>query len=375
MYIDTPYILIAFMISSFCGFLLTPLILNFCKRKGLYDIPNFRKVHETRIPRLGGVIFFPCTFIAFLIVCYMTQVYQQGNITLSLWTVYFLIGSSLIYWIGIIDDVIGLNAQVKLFVQILSASAFPLSGLYVNNLYGLFGIYEIPFYIGAPLTVLFVSYVSNTINLIDGIDGLAASMSLVSLFGFAYYYIQWGLMQYVVLIVALIGAIVAFLYFNLFGKVEKNRKIFMGDTGSLTIGFVLAFLSLKLSMINEALRPFPDNGLLISFTLLVIPVFDAIRVSVVRMYHRRSPMNPDKNHIHHKLLRAGCSNSQVLFVVVGLSLFYICYNFGLSYCFDISISVIVILDMICYVVFHQIINKMIKHNHQKVVVFENDDDI
>lgn len=373
MNIDTPYILIAFLVSCLCGFLLTPLILGFCKRKGLYDMPDFRKVHKIKVPRLGGVIFFPCTFIAFVIVCYMTQIYQQDNITLSLWTVYFFIGSSLIYWTGIIDDIMGLNAQVKLLVQVLSASAFPLSGLYVNNLYGLFGIYEIPFYIGAPLTVLFVSYVSNTINLIDGIDGLAASMSLVALSGFAYCYILWGLMQYVVLIVALMGAIVAFLYFNLFGKIERNRKIFMGDTGSLTIGFVLAFLGLKLSMINETHHPFQHNGLLISFTLLVIPVLDAIRVSVVRMCHRRSPMDPDKNHIHHKLLRAGCTCSQVLFVVVGLSLFYICYNFSLSHCFDMSISVIVILDVVCYIIFHQVVNRIIKHKQQKIVVFGDAD--
>lgn len=367
MSINNIYVYIAFLISCLCGFLLIPRVLNFCKRRGLYDIPNLRKVHKTNIPRLGGIIFFPCTFIAFMVVCYVAQFYKQGNVTLSLWSIYFLIGASLIYCTGILDDVVGLNALTKLVIQILSASAFPLSNLYVNNLYGLFGIYEIPFYIGAPLTVLFVSFVSNTINLIDGIDGLAACLSLVSLLGFAYYYMTWGLIQYIVLIAALMGAIVAFLYFNLFGNVENNRKIFMGDTGSLTIGFVLAFLSLKLSMVNELLQPFYGNGLLISFTLLIVPVFDAIRVSFVRMSHLRSPMVPDKNHIHHKLLRAGCSYYQVLFVVVGLAIFYVFFNWELSFC--LSTSGIVLLDIISYIVFHQILNVIIKRKKQKITVF------
>lgn len=361
------YVYIAFAVSCLGGFFLIPLILNFCKRKGLYDIPNFRKVHKTKTPRLGGVIFFPCTFIAFTIVCYMAHFYKQGNVTLSLWSIYFLVGASLIYCTGIIDDIVGLNALTKLIVQIFSASAFPLSNLYVNNLYGFLGIYEIPFYIGAPLTVFFVSFVANTINLIDGIDGLAAGLSMVALLGFVYYYTTWGLILYIVLIAALMGAIVAFLYFNLFGDVKKNRKIFMGDTGSLTIGFVLAFLSLKLSMKNDALQPFPDNGLLISFTLLVVPVFDAIRVSVVRMFHRRSPMAPDKNHIHHKLLRAGCSNYQVLFVAICLACFYIFFNWELSCYFQMT--EIVLFDIILFIIFHQILNIIIRKKHQIVTVF------
>lgn len=342
--------------------------MDFCKSKGLYDLPNARKVHKNAIPRLGGIVFLPCVFIGCIIVFGIAQLSGETTITFSLWTIYFSIGIIPIYITGLIDDIIGLSASAKLIVQMVAACALPISGLYINNLYGFCGIYEIPYWLGFILTMLVMAFISNAINLIDGIDGQASGIAIIALIGFLYAFARWELWYYVIMIAALIGVLLSYSYFNLFGNEKKNRKIFMGDTGSLSIGFLLAFLSLKLSMINTNLAIYEGNGLLTSYTLLIIPVFDAFRVAIVRIRNHRSPVKPDKNHIHHKLLRAGLTQHQTLYIVLIFSIFYIALNYFLS---DISdITTIVITDIIVYMVFHIILDRFIIKHGQKAEVFQ-----
>ena len=357
------FILIAFLTSCGCGLVTIPVILDYCQKKGLYDIPNIRKVHKTKVPRLGGVAFIPCVLIGCLVAAIFMLFNGEGKVTLSLWTVYFMFGLIVIYITGLIDDILGLKASTKLVIQLIAATMLPLSGLYINNLQGLFGVYDIPFYIGAPLTILAVCFVSNSINLIDGIDGLSASLSVIALIGFLFSFLQWELSLFAIGIAALVGVLAAFLVFNLMGTVEQNRKIFMGDTGSLTLGFLLSFLALKLSMVNPHLPPFPGNGLLISLTLLLIPVFDAVRVAAARIWHHRSPMSPDKTHIHHKLMSAGLSQRQALLVIIGLALFFILLNWLLS--LIANINVIVLVDIVAYKLVFVFIERLVrKHQAQ-----------
>ena len=148
----------SFLLSACCGFLFIPALLRFCKQKNLYDLPSLRKVHHT-----------------------MTSNTMNGKIQISLWSMGFLLSLLLVYAAGIVDDIIGLNANIKFFIQIVAASILPLCGLCINNLYGLLGIYEVPACIGIPLTVFVIVFIDNAINLIDGIDGLAASLSLIAL--------------------------------------------------------------------------------------------------------------------------------------------------------------------------------------------------
>ena len=139
-------ILSAFVISTACGFIIIPHIVNFCIKKNLYDIPNARKVHKNAIPRLGGICFLPCTLIAFIFgIAILNQLTGQRQITIGTWSVMFLISLSLIYIIGIVDDIVGVRPRTKFAVQIIAASLLPLSGLYINNMYGMFGIHELPF--------------------------------------------------------------------------------------------------------------------------------------------------------------------------------------------------------------------------------------
>ena len=148
--------------SIVCGFIFIPLILNFCEKKGLYDLPNERKVHKNAIPRLGGISFMPSMLVAFVAALLMSDNYTgERQVTMSLWSCFFLVSLLLIYGVGIIDDLTGLGAKTKFTVQIMAACLMPLSGLYINNLYGFCGINEIPAWVGMPLTVFIIVFIDD----------------------------------------------------------------------------------------------------------------------------------------------------------------------------------------------------------------------
>ena len=361
----TIYLLGAFLLSMSCGFVFTPIILDFCKRKGLYDIPNERKLHKTAVPRLGGISFMPSMGIAFVVVMLMMNPSISGKDTsISLWSAYFCISLAIIYLTGLIDDLIGLNAKVKFTTQIIAAALMPMAGLCINNLYGLFGINEIPYWINAPLTVFVMVFIMNAINLIDGIDGLAASLSLMALGGFLMAFMREEMPVYCTLIAGLMGTLIPYLYYNLWGDIEKNRKIFMGDSGSLTLGFVLSFLFVKFASHNPKVMAFHMDGLLIPYTLLAIPMFDVARVIIYRFRHRKPLFQADKNHIHHKLMRSGLTQHKALLFIIALSIGYILLNLSLFKV--INLTCIFIIDIIIYALVNIYINMMIQHREKTI---------
>ena len=356
----TIYLLGAFLVSLICGLVFTPLILDFCKRKRLYDIPSERKVHKNATPRLGGISFFPSMLTAFFIVLLFTPIVEQDVLPVNIWSAVFLAGLLIIYGIGIIDDLVGLKATTKFAVQIATACLLPFAGLYVNNLYGLFGIYEIPYWLGVPLTVFIIVFIDNAINLIDGIDGLAASLSLLALAGFLAYFKYHGVYvyTYTIIVAGMMGALVAFAYFNLFGKAERNTKIFMGDSGSLSLGFTLGFLAVKCAMDNNNIWPYRPEAIIVPLTLLIVPTADVVRVTLFRLRHHKPLFDADKNHIHHKLMRAGLNQHQALVCIIGLAAGYIVMN-GLLYMVT-SPTVIVIVDIVLYCIVNLCINRKMK---------------
>ena len=351
------WIVTVFLISMTCGFIFIPIILNFCKAKNLYDIPNSRKIHHNAIPRLGGITFMPSMLIAFA-VAVMVIGATDKIIKVNVWTLCFLISILLIYVMGIVDDILGLSPLTKFAVQIVAACLLPMSYLYINNMYGFMGIHEIPYYIGFPLTVLAIVFIDNAMNLIDGIDGLAASLSVIALCGFIYIFASQGIWLYAILISGLVGVLVPFLYFNIFGNPAKNRKIFMGDAGSLTLGFIIGVLCVKYSMFNACTIPHRHFDFIIPFTLLIIPMFDVVRVFAVRIYHRGSPFTADKRHIHHKFMRAGLTQHQTLVCIITLALAYIAVNFMLLKI--ISNTYVFFIDILIYIVLNLALNHFIR---------------
>ena len=188
------YILIslfAFTMSAICGFIMIPQILSFCRKKKLYDTPNARKVHKNAIPRLGGVSFLPSMLIASIVALLVWSYTSKGSkIAVSPWSIFFGVGITIIYLTGLIDDIFGIRARMKLLMQVIAASLLPISYLYINNLYGFLNIEELPIVVGMLLTVGILVFVMNAINLIDGIDGLSASLVLIALCGLFFLFLR-----------------------------------------------------------------------------------------------------------------------------------------------------------------------------------------
>ena len=317
------FILIAFVISAYIARLIIPRILLISFRKKLFDMPDERKVHKRAIPRLGGVSFFPTILLsccAVLVIRTLTG-YEISTLLASYILPEFLVlicGMVLLYLTGIADDLVGVRYRQKFIVQILCASLFPAVGLWINDLYGLFGIDFISPYIGIPLTILTIVFITNAINLIDGIDGLASGLSSVALLVFGFLFIEKGLWIYSMLAFSTFGVLVPFFYYNVFGSAEHARKIFMGDTGSLTLGYILSFLAIKYSQSTESI-PVTQGAFVIAFSTLIVPAFDVVRVVIVRIYNGKSPFEPDKNHIHHQFLAMGFTVRQAMLLILLVS--------------------------------------------------------
>ena len=349
----------AFILSMACGIFFIPTVLKFCKKKKLYDIPTLRKVHSAPIPRLGGITFIPSMMISAVAVLLIIATNNiQDKISLSMWSVGFILSLSIIYSVGIIDDLIGLNAKVKFAAQILAASIMPFCGLQINDLYGLFGIYEIPSVVGIPLTILIFVFIDNALNLIDGIDGLASSLSIIALLGFFYCFIPYNLIAYEVMIAGLLGVLAVYLYYNMWGKVEKGTKIFMGDSGSLTLGFFLAFLFVKAIAVNPNVMPMSPKRVLIAYSLLIIPTFDVVRVVLHRIRNRKPIFDADKCHIHHKFLAMGYNQHYTLFIIILLALVFCGINVVLGN-MNVGLTGILLIDIALYTMLHIGINQKI----------------
>ncbi len=357
-------ILGTFMASMIIGFAATPRIIRFCQQKRLYDQPSARKVHTNNIPRLGGIAFVPSMIISFFLAMMALDFQHSGErIEINTWTLNFMLGLGIIYAMGLIDDVVDLDPRLKFVVQIFAACLLPLSGLYINNLYGLFGIYEVSSWVGMPLTVLAIVFIDNAVNLIDGIDGLCAGLALFALIGFFCCFWQERIYVYCLLIAGLAGALPPYIYFNVFGKAEKSTKIFMGDSGSLTLGFILGFLFVKCVMDNRAVMSFNGDRMIAAYSLLIVPTFDVVRVAVYRLHHHRPLFGADKCHIHHKLMDAGLTMHQALVAILVLAVCFLLAN-GLIYP-SMGLTWTFLIDVALYTAFHVLLNVRIAKSSVK----------
>ncbi|WP_077155028.1 MraY family glycosyltransferase [Bacteroides bouchesdurhonensis] len=317
------FIIIAFAISAYVARLIIPRILLISFRKKLFDIPDERKVHKRAIPRLGGVSFFPTILLSccsVLVIRTLTGYGISAMLTSYILPEFLVLvcGMVLLYLTGIADDLVGVRYRQKFIVQIICASLFPVAGLWINDFYGLFGVGIVSAWFGVPFTILTIVFITNAINLIDGIDGLASGLSSVSLLVFGFLFIEKGLWIYSMLAFSTFGVLVPFFYYNVFGSVEHARKIFMGDTGSLTLGYILSFLAIKYSQNTEFISV-TQGAFVIAFSTLIVPAFDVVRVVIVRIYHGKSPFEPDKNHIHHQFLAMGFTVRKAMLLILLIS--------------------------------------------------------
>ena len=321
----------AFVLSAILSRIIIPRILVVAFRKRLFDVPDARKVHTGVVPRLGGISFMPTILFS---VCFVTAVgflfgkHLDSQVLAIDLPEFFLLqcGLTLLYLTGVKDDLVGLRYKAKFVVQILCACLIPLSGVWINNFYGLFGLEAIPAWLGVPLTIFLTVFITNAINLIDGIDGLASGLSGAALLVFGFLYMAHGIWIYAIICFATLGVLVPFFYYNVFGQVDRGRKIFMGDTGSLTLGYLLAFMAIRYSSYHPESIPYEDGALIVAFSTLLVPAFDVIRVMLYRWRHHKGLFSPDKNHIHHKFLAMGFAPRRAMVLIVMMACAFSCVN-------------------------------------------------
>ncbi len=291
------------ILSGALAFLITffsiPVIIQIAKEKKLYDEPDERKVHKVVIPTLGGLGIFAGFIIALL----------MGMPAGSLELQYLMAAALIMFFMGIKDDILDLSASKKFIGQLICAGiVIKFGGLQIRDMHGFLGINEIPNVASWVLTLFTIIVVTNAFNLIDGVDGLAGTLGLITTFTFGLYFLAVDNIGYAVLAFSLSASTIAFLIYNF-----SPAKIFMGDTGSLLLGLMNSVLVIK--FINVAGAPssaFPVSAApAIGFAILLVPLFDTLRVFGIRILNRRSPFSADRNHIHHFLLDLGFSHRKI----------------------------------------------------------------
>ena len=292
--------------------LLARLLMDFGYKLGLVDQPNERSSHTKIVPRVGGLaIFLPYLLLGL-------GFYLFGYDYLQLNSGYWL-GLGAIVALGTIDDRLDLSSSLKFFVQFAVAAYYVLStGNYVDNLYGLFGVGVLPSWLGISLSIITVVYLINAVNLIDGVDGLAAGISLLALYLFN---TLMGGGEYLITFAFIGLGLIVFMGFNYSDK----RKIFLGDAGSLSLGFILATFAMEfLHSGNNHIAHLNLNPVIVAVLVLGYPVADTIRVFAIRISMGLSPFNADRRHMHHVLLDKGFSHfgttTFIMTVMAGLVL-------------------------------------------------------
>ena len=309
------YLLGIFLINLMTTFLLIPRIRNTTLKLGYTDTPDARSSHQNTVPTFGGIAF----YISLILTLFMLQKEYDNAIIITL-----LVSISILFFTGFKDDLRNSSPKAKLFGQLLAVSLLMLhSEFYISSLHGFLGIHEMPPIIGIPFSVFLFISIINAYNLIDGIDGLASMVGIVAALSFGVLFYHLDLYFYTGICVAIISMLFAFLRFNF----STKKKIFMGDTGSLTIGFVLGILGMRLMTLDfetVSLIGIPRSGiLLLVLTILIVPTFDVSRVIFIRLIKKMSISSPDRNHIHHILIDAGLTHKKASLLLGFVNIFLV----------------------------------------------------
>ena len=287
-----------FMLAMFVSYVLTPYIKKLAFKIGAVDRPDNRKVHKKIMPRLGGL----AIYIAFMIGCVASM-----EIT---WDIFgILLGGTLIVALGVADDVYQLPAKVKLLGQIAAACVLVIFDIrieWVNNPLG--GYFYLDM-LSIPFTIFWVISFTNVVNLIDGLDGLAAGVSAIASLTVILVAVQMGYFHVAILTAALAGAIIGFIRYNF-----NPATIFMGDTGSMGIGYMLAPIC-----VYGAVKTAATIALIVPAIALGLPILDTAFAIMRRYVNGRPIFQPDKGHLHHRLLATGMSHKETVLFMYGIT--------------------------------------------------------
>ena len=291
------------IIAYIFGVFIVPLVISFSKKEGLVDLPNERKIHKIPVSRLGGVAIWASTMLTFLSLVFLSY-YPYGSLLSGI-----LLGSSLMFLLGLIDDIYNLDAKFKLFIQLSIATIVYLLGVKISSI-PFFGGIELGFW-SYTITLLWIVGISNAVNFIDGVDGLAGSVITVNSITLSIIAIAMTPSNPIVALIGFIlaGSMLAFLTYNF-----NPAKIFMGDSGALFSGFLLAAISITGVMKAATLT------ILLPFVVLAVPIMDITFSSLRRICKGKSPFVADAEHIHHKLLHAGFSQKKTVLILTSVAI-------------------------------------------------------
>lgn len=304
------YILLCLIIGFVIVTYAIPKIIFISNQKKLFDVPNERSAAKKITPTLGGIGIFAGFYISMTITL---NNFDFHHLTC------LLLASVCMFLTGLKDDLIGMSARKKLFFQMLTAIYLIfLGGLRITHMHGILGLEELDMLSSSMITLLAIAGIVNAYNLIDGIDGLASGVGILISIVFGMLFIKGGQFDYAIVAFSLTGSLVAFFFFNVFGRANK---IFMGDTGSLTLGIVFAFLTIRFLELPETTHAVIGSPAVV-LSIMIVPIVDTLRVMFIRISQRRSPFSPDMNHIHHQLLRLTGGNhlhSSLIIIVANLA--------------------------------------------------------
>lgn len=289
------------IVAYLIGVCLVPMVISYSKKEGLVDVPNDRKIHTKPISRIGGVAIWASTMLTFLCLVFMSY-YPYGSLLSGI-----LLGGSLMFLLGLVDDIYNLDAKFKLFLQVAIATLAYLLGVQINSVpfIGDLGIFSY------PITLLWIVGISNALNFIDGVDGLAGSVVTVNAVTLAIIAVAMNPSSPISALIGFIlaGSMLAFLTYNF-----NPARIFMGDSGALFSGFLLAAISITGVMKAATL------AILLPFLVLAVPIMDITFSSLRRIAKGQSPFVADSEHIHHKLLHAGFSQKKIVMILTAVAI-------------------------------------------------------
>lgn len=337
-------IVLSFVWSFVIAVFAIPSIIYVAHLKNLLDEPNFRALHTNLTPRLGGMAIFAG---------FMSAVTIFGQVDEKIMR---LLASTLIlFFIGLKDDITTVSAFKKFFVQILATGIVMFLGdIKINDFQGFLGVHQISDRYAYAFTFLVIVGLINAFNLIDGLDGLAGTLILISASAFGFYFYRYGGTTYApfaLVAFSLVGSILGFLRYNF-----RKAIIFMGDTGSLVCGMIVSVMAIQFVQM-KAVESAPS----IAVAILIIPVFDTARVFAIRIFNSKSPFSPDKNHVHHILVKLGLSQVQTVMVLASMNILTIAAAMSMAHLGDNFLVVFYVGYFVVFFIVLQLLGKRSAH--------------
>lgn len=317
-------------------FLAIPSIIKVANIKHLYDVPDERKTHKSSIPTLGGLAIFAGVVFSYT--------FWSAGFSIES-TQYIVAAITVMFFIGIKDDIVDLTANKKLIGQLISAAIIVLfADIRITSLFGVFGIYEVSYLFSVSFSIFTILVIINAFNLIDGVDGLAAGLGAIAAFTFGLWFYNYEQIGLCILSFSLFSSLLAFLVYNF-----SPATIFMGDTGSLIVGLILSVLALNFVELSFASPPYAFNfrsSPAMAIAILMIPLFDMFRIFIQRILKGRSPLSPDRNHMHHVLLDLGLTHREVAITLYLANIGFIILALALRHISSLTLLIVEIIVVI-----------------------------